>query len=526
VPVPLGFSMTHQNTSFVSTPPQLTRRLDLAAAGLLIALTLFRFWYDTQHELLQDEAYYWQWSRQLDWGYYDNTPLMAPIIRFFTFLLGTNELGVRAGATVCALIAGCFIYALAKRLLGPVVALAAALLANVVPLFAAGSVIMTQDPVQLALWAAALYVVHRALTDRPRWWIGAGILAGLAAEAKLNALLLLPSVFLYILLSPVMRERWLRRPEPYLAGIVALLVLSPFLWWNHTHENAFWIHAHAMSSRGSGHDGAKWVLRFLGDQAVLMSPFVFLTYLYALYDGFKWGMNEKEEAYLFLWCPTFVALGVIVVTALKSKVEGNWAVDSYISGLILTAAVLVRCWESRVTVKRFWVGASATLALVLAVTALFPGVLYTAGVKFLKATDDRTNELYGWRQMAGRVVQEKAAMGGDSFVFGINYRMPSEAAFYLPGHPQTYSLFLNYKASEYMFWESQAALKGHNAIFLNDTDNQYHFDDLRAVFTRVEPQPPLLVSRNPPYTQPIRTIQIVRCYGFRGYDVKRWQDGW
>ena len=44
-------------------------------------------------------------------------------------------------------------------------------------------------------------------------------------------------------------------------------------------------------------------------------------------------------------------------------------------------------------------------------------------------------------------------MGGDPFVFGINYRMPSEAAFYLPGRPQTYSLFLNYKASEYMFWE-------------------------------------------------------------------------
>ena len=26
-------------------------------------------------------------------------------------------------------------------------------------------------------------------------------------------------------------------------------------------------------------------------------------------------------------------------------------------------------------------------------------------------------------------------MGGDPFVFGINYRMPSEAAFYLPDQP-------------------------------------------------------------------------------------------
>ena len=44
----------------------------------------------------------------------------------------------------------------------------------------------------------------------------------------------------------------------------------------------------------------------------------------------------------FCGVPTVVAFAAIVVTALKSKVEGNWAVDSYISGLILTAAVLVR----------------------------------------------------------------------------------------------------------------------------------------------------------------------------------------
>ena len=500
--------------------------IDLAAAGLLFLLTLFRFWYDTQHQLVQDEAYYWQWSRHLDWGYYDNTPLMAPVIRLFTLTLGTSELGVRAGGTVCALIAGIYIYLLAKRLLGPTIALASLALANTVPLFAAGSVIMTQDPVQLALWAAALYVIQRALTDRPKWWILAGILAGLATQAKLNALLLLPSVFLYILLSPSARERWLRRPEPYLAGAIALLMLAPFLWWNHTHQNAFWIHAHAMSSRGSGHDGLKWVGRFLGDQALLMSPLVFLTYLYTLSDAFKRGYRERDEAYLFLWCPAAVSFAAIVVTALKSKVEGNWAVDSYVSGFILTAAVLVRCWESRVAVKRVWVGLSAALAMLLTTAALFPSALYTVGIKFPKPPDDRTNELYGWRQMADRVSAEKAAMGGDPFVFGINYRMPSEAAFYLPGHPDTYALFLNYKASEYMFWENPSALVGKNAIFLNDAEDQAHFDDLRAVFDRVEPQPPLLITRNPPYTSPIRTLQIVRCYGFHGYDVKHWQDGW
>ncbi len=501
---------------------------DLATGGLLAFLTLFRFWYDAQHELLQDEAYYWQWSRHLDWGYYDNTPLMAPVIRLFTALLGPTELGVRAGATLCALVISVFVYLLAKRLFGPAVAIVSVVLANVIPLFAAGSVIMTQDPVQIAFWAASLYVVQRALTDRPRWswWIGAGVLAGLAAQAKLNALALLAGVFLYLLLSPTARERWLRRPEPYVAGLVALAVFTPFVWWNHTHGNAFWIHAHAMASRGSGHDGLKWVGRFLGDQALLLSPLIFLTYLYTLYDGARQGVKERDDAYLFLWCPSLVAFSSTLVTALRSKVEGNWAVDAYVTGVILIAAVFVRLWERRKATGRVWVSLSVGLAVVLALIALFPRLLYGVGVKFPSPTQDRTNELYGWRTLAARVQRERAAMGGDPFVFGINYRMPSEAAFYLPGRPQTYSLFLNYKASEYMFWENPGALKGRDAIFLNDTGTQDHFDDLRAVFTRVEPQPPLPIYRNPPYTTPIRTIQIVRCYGFKGYDVKKWQDGW
>ena len=116
-------------------------------------------------------------------------------------------------------------------------------------------------------------------------------------------------------------------------------------------------------------------------------------------------------------------------------------------------------------------------------------------------------------------------MGGDPFVFGVNYRMPSEAAFYLPGQPQTYSLFLHDRANEYLFWEDPALLVGRDAVFVNDTDAPEHLDDLRAVFVRIAPQPPLRIF-HAPYGKPIRTLQLVRCYDFRGYDPHQWQQGW
>lgn len=528
----------------ISPPPSpLSRRCDQWAGFGLLALALFHAWYATRHELLQDEAYYWQWARHPDWGFYDNTPLAALVIRGFVALLGATELGVRMGAIVSALVASAFIYLLAKRLLGPPVALLAVIVANIMPLFAAGAVIMTHDPVQLALWAAALYVIQRALTDRPGWWAGAGVLAGLAAQAKLNALLLLPGVFLYIVLSPAARALWLRRPQPYLAGLIALAIFAPFVWWNHTHVNAFWVHIHAMGSRAGMHDPPlKWTGRFLGDQALVLSPLFFLTYLYALWDAGRRGLKQHDDALLFLWCPSVVVFAAVVVVTLRSKVEANWAVAAYVSGSILIAAVLHRAWQTRRPAPRAWVGLSMAVSVLLAGAALFPVIIYgplighqsplrAKAPRWALKAMQRTNELYGWRTMAGRISREQSAMrlvdGKDPFVFGINYRMPSEAAFYLPAQPQTYSLFLHDRANQYMFWEDPRALTGRDAVFVNDTDTQDHFDDLRAVFRHVEPQPPLLVYRRPPYGDaPVRTVQIVRCYGFKGYAVAHWQQGW
>ena len=118
-------------------------------------------------------------------------------------------------------------------------------------------------------------------------------------------------------------------------------------------------------------------------------------------------------------------------------------------------------------------------------------------------------------------------MGTNPFIFGINYRMPSEAAFYLPDHPQTYSLFLNDRANEYMFWEDQKDLIGRDAILIHDAPTPDHIDDARAVFESVEVMPPLKIMRPYIYGRtPIRTIQIFRCHHFKGYDVSKWQKGW
>ena len=43
-----------------------------------------------------DEAQYWDWSRNLDWGYFSKPPLLAFLIRVVTELCGNGENCIRS----------------------------------------------------------------------------------------------------------------------------------------------------------------------------------------------------------------------------------------------------------------------------------------------------------------------------------------------------------------------------------------------------------------------------------------------
>ena len=78
------------------------------AAAVIVVVSIFWLWFATRHDLVQDEAYYWQWSRHLAAGYYDGPPLVAYVIHLSTLIFGQTVLGVRFGAVLCAAITAGF----------------------------------------------------------------------------------------------------------------------------------------------------------------------------------------------------------------------------------------------------------------------------------------------------------------------------------------------------------------------------------------------------------------------------------
>ncbi len=184
--------------------------------------------------LLPDEAYYWDWSRRLALGYFDHPFIAALVIHATTAIGGVTPAAARAGMVVFGLGTVVLAYRLATLLGGRLAGWLALIAAATCPLYALLSLYAAPDGPLLFLWAATVYATTRAvMTNRGRYWYIAGLMWGLALLSKYVAILLAPSILLYLVLF---QRGWLRRREPYLGSLIALLVFSPNLWWNAQHD--------------------------------------------------------------------------------------------------------------------------------------------------------------------------------------------------------------------------------------------------------------------------------------------------
>ena len=146
----------------------------IAVAGGLRLLYLAKF---CPLDLAPDEAYYWDWSRHLDWSYHSKGPLVALLIRLSCEIFGDTMFAVRVPAVVCGclLLVGVYVLTVqvhhSEKLAFSVVALALTL-----PTVAAGSTLMTIDAPFTCAWVWALVFGYHAVFGQARWaWLLTGV---------------------------------------------------------------------------------------------------------------------------------------------------------------------------------------------------------------------------------------------------------------------------------------------------------------------------------------------------------------
>jgi len=209
----------------------------LVAIVVIAAMTGLRIAYANLIELRTDEAYYWTWSKESVLSFLDHPPMIAWFIRFGTAIFGDTAFGVRFAGIVAMLVTQLLLADIAWRLARDLRAVVFAILMPEAALYYGLLMAKAAPDVALIPFSVAMIwsLVRLALSDDPRWWLAAGVFAGLSLLSKFTAIMLLPAVAAFMLV-PDWRRRWLASPYPYLAALIALILFLPVLVWNAGHE--------------------------------------------------------------------------------------------------------------------------------------------------------------------------------------------------------------------------------------------------------------------------------------------------
>jgi len=474
-----------------------------AAAVLVIAVTTaFRFFYAAWLPILPDEAYYFQWSRHLDASYFSKGPAVAYTIAAGTALFGANTFGVRFFAVMLSAGTAWQIFLLARRWYDETTALIAVLVTNVVPLYALGAVVMTIDPLSAFFWIWAANLFSRAIGDS-RWldWALAGFAVGCGFLAKyLNALELI--AFLAFLLLVPTRRRWLRRPHFWLMLAVAALCTTPVWWWNGRHH---WISASQLENRG--HLNGPFDLHlstfcdFLGLQALVISPFLFLALLATAAAVFtrRFGEkvtaeNEGELLLLLLFLPVFLMYAVL---AWHMRGEPNWPAVSYLTLIIIMAARWRRALVAG-TAGRFFIVTAFVFAWLQTLLLHDPEFLQ------LPQKKDPMGRVVGWSEIAAHLNDLRREQHADVLIAD-GYKEASVFSFHLPDKAFIYTLRNSPPANQFDFWPGYREAAPRRALWITAAKDT---SDLQPDFNTITPLERVVIGF---HGKPFREYTIYRC---------------
>ena len=204
----------------------------------LTIVFVFRIFFTAWLNLMPDECSYWTWSRRLDWSYFDNSGMVAYLIRLSTELFGiSTPFTVRFPFLALSFCTTYIIYRVSKLLFGSGRhALLAATAFNLTPVGILGASAAVHDNALIFFWLCTLWAsvrFHRSFNRD--WFLVIGLMVGLSIQSKYTGVLLLPCLFLFFLTSKEHRSSLLRH-EPWLGVVVALVLASPIILWNVEHH--------------------------------------------------------------------------------------------------------------------------------------------------------------------------------------------------------------------------------------------------------------------------------------------------
>jgi len=353
-------------------------------------------------ELQGDEAYYWLYSRYLDWGYFDHPPMVAIFIRIGDNIMH-NELGLRLLTVLASSASVYFLWLILKRY--AVSASAFVLVVSGIFIFHIYGFTTTPDA-PLFFFTVLFYLFYQRYIDEDKLWLAIvlGVVIACLLYSKYNAVLLIG----FTVLSNI---KLLRRGSFWIIVVLAGVLYLPHILWQIDHGYPS-INYHLFERSARIYNFTD-TFSYLPGQLLMAGPLVGWFFFYKAFT-----VRVKDA---FIRCLLVNCIGTLVfflISSFKGTVQPQWTFILFAPLVMLT---LIGFKQAGGWPRWLFPLALVNLGLILVVRIIIIG-----GFGFAK-TYGHLKSYYGFKEWAHEVKQRA---GNSYVVMSEGFQNPSKYDYY------------------------------------------------------------------------------------------------
>lgn len=399
-------------------------------------LNLFQAYFT---ELLHDEAYYFYYSRQLAWGYYDHPPMIALLIKW-GYSLFHNSLGVRLFIALLYTLSIAILVELA-RLKNYLLFFAVLFSIFIFQVF--GFIAIPDSP--MLFFTVLFFYMYRRYLESNSWFdafLLALVTAGLLYSKYLGVL-----VLFFTFISNL---KLVKRKTFWFTFLLAVLLMLPHLFWQIRHDYISLYFHLAERNRDAAFNVINIVNYLLG-QIGIFNPLIAVILFYYAFK--KQVTNDFSKSFKY---NLIGILSVGFILSFLGNVEANWTAAACIPLILLAYPEI----ENKLNLHRtLYILSSISLVLILFLRSYLV-YNFMPGINELALQ----GEFHGWdvwTQKINKLAQNRPV------VFMNSYQRASKYIYYTGGEAFSFNYML-YRKNQFDLRKTEAELQGKKVLFMNN----------------------------------------------------------
>ena len=296
------------------------------------------------------------WSHPLAMGNAKHPPLAAWLAGLFTRAFAHTDFAMYLLSQTMLVIGFVYMYRLGKEFFSTEKAVFSVILLSTILFYTFDSAKFNVNLPHMALWPMMTFYCYRGVkNDRMTDWILFGAVSALSVLSKFFGLALLLALFLFILTGRDTR-RYFRRPGPYVAFAVFLLLLAPYFVWLVRNDFLPFTYITSRVSEEKLNPVTNF-LTMLGETLYPLAMPLFLLWLTMdrpIHSLLNFRMRDLRpsdpEAARLAVCVQFTPIALLTLMAgTGMMIDSMWAYPVY----FVTGFFLMAFWKDAISLREF-----------------------------------------------------------------------------------------------------------------------------------------------------------------------------